>query len=181
MTAVVPGSFDRTNTTLGDWDLQVEIADPLELKDEESVAIQLPNLYQSICSAPRHINPLLHLTKATDEWIIEKLRLGKAGEEFKKVEIPFLCAALLPDGPEQPLRALTEWMSYVVFFDDRVDKGGFTNDPGAAAEEIIAFLAVLDDDYPDIPVEGNNGLIRAYQQVWRRISKVSWQNWPPPS
>ncbi|KAK6540599.1 hypothetical protein TWF694_007994 [Orbilia ellipsospora] len=171
MTAVAPVSFNQTNTTLGEWDLQVEIIEPLELKEEETVAIQLPNLYQSICLAPRHVNPLLHLTKDTDDWITEKLRLGKAADEFKKVEIPFLCAVILPDGPEQPLRALTEWMSYVVFFDDRVDKGGFTNDPGAAAEEIIAFLAVLDDDYPDIPVEANNGLIRAYQQVWKRISK----------
>ncbi|KAK6536828.1 hypothetical protein TWF281_001038 [Arthrobotrys megalospora] len=139
-----------------------------EPNNEDTVVVKLPNLFRSILATPRVINPLLETVKDIDAWMSKKLGLGKASQKFSDIKIPFLCSAMLPDAPEQPLRAMIEWMSWVVFFDDRYDRGDFKNNPIAAAEDIIGTLAILDDDHPPIPVE-ENSLRHIYQCVWKRI------------
>ncbi|KAK6520854.1 hypothetical protein TWF506_001097 [Arthrobotrys conoides] len=145
-----------------------------ETEDEEKVMVKLPNVYKSILEAPRQINPLWETVKDTDQWIAEKLGLGKAAKKFAEIEIPLLCSAMLPNSSEQPLRAMLEWMSWVIFFDDRYDRGDFEGKPIEAAHDIIETLAILDDDHPIIPVE-ENVLRHIYQCVWKRIS----ENAPP--
>ncbi|EGX47578.1 hypothetical protein AOL_s00083g86 [Orbilia oligospora ATCC 24927] len=140
-----------------------------ELEGEEKVIVKLPNFYKSILATPRKVNPLLENVKDTDLWVSEKLGLGKAFQKFAEIEIPLLCSAMLPNAPEQPLRALLEWMSWVIFFDDRYDRGDFEGKPIEAAQDILETLAILDDDHPPIPVE-ENALRHIYQCVWKRIS-----------
>ncbi|KAF3218158.1 hypothetical protein TWF106_007752 [Orbilia oligospora] len=136
-------------------DRLVLLLDLPELEGEEKMMVKLPNLYKSILATPRKVNPLWEKVKDTDLWVSEKLGLGKAFQKFAEIETPLLCSAMLPNASEQPLRAILEWMSWVMFFDDRYDRGDFEGKPIEAAEEIIETLAILDDDHPPIPVEEN--------------------------
>ena len=52
------------------------------------------------------------------------------------------------------------------------DEGVYTHDPVAAAEEVIATLAVLDDLHPPVDAEAQP-VRHALQSCWQRFSKLA--------
>ncbi|KAK6503363.1 hypothetical protein TWF481_008383 [Arthrobotrys musiformis] len=142
-----------------------------ETKHDEKIIVKIPNLFKSILATPRKINPLLEKVKDTDIWIAEKLGLGKSFQIFADIEIPLLCSSMAPNASEGPLRAMIEWMSWVIFFHDSFDRGDLAGNTTEAAVDIIKTLAILDDDHPPINAE-DDPLKHVYQCIWKRISAI---------
>ncbi|KAK6505688.1 hypothetical protein TWF481_007581 [Arthrobotrys musiformis] len=139
----------------------------------DTITVKIPDLFISIVGEPRQLNPNLTETMATDAWSCKVLNLDeKMTKEWVEMKFPLLCASMVPDASFQPLQAFTEWVSWSIPFDDRVDGGDLANDLLGASEEMIESLAIMDDDYPDIAPE-ENGVRYMFQTLWKRVSKYA--------
>ncbi|KAF3150973.1 hypothetical protein TWF594_008191 [Orbilia oligospora] len=144
-----------------------------EAAKKDTITIKIPDLFISIVGKPRELNPFLEKTISTNDWACKVLRFDeKLTREWVDMKFPFLCASMVPNSTEQPLQAFTEWVSWSIPFDDRIDGGDLADDPNGAAEEIIESLAIMDDDYPTIDPEAN-GVRHMFQKLWWRVSKYA--------
>ncbi|KAK6342986.1 hypothetical protein TWF718_008364 [Orbilia javanica] len=144
-----------------------------ETAKNDTVTVKIPNLFISIVGEPRKLNPLLEKTIHTDDWACKTLNFDeKLTKQWVDMKFPLLCASMVPSSSEQPLQAFTEWVSWSIPFDDRIDGGDLANDPDGAAQEIIESLAIMDDDYPTID-PGKNGVRHMFQKLWWRVSQYA--------
>ncbi|KAF3216768.1 hypothetical protein TWF106_008169 [Orbilia oligospora] len=144
-----------------------------EIAKGDTITVKIPDLLVSILEKPRNLNPLLDKTLDMDDWVCKLLGFDeRLSKEWVNMRFPLLCASMIPNSSEQPLRGYNEWVAWAFPFDDRIDGGDLANDLDGAAAEIIETLAIMDDDHPIIDPEVN-GIRHIFQKLWLRISKYA--------
>ncbi|KAK6504298.1 hypothetical protein TWF506_002502 [Arthrobotrys conoides] len=125
-----------------------------ETAKEDPITVKIPDLFISIVGEPKTLNQFLEKAISTDDWACKVLDFDeKLTKEGVDMRFPLPCASMVPNSTEQPLQAFTEWVSWSIPFDDRIDGGYLANDLGGAAKENIESLAIMDDDYPTVDPE----------------------------
>ncbi|KAF9637887.1 hypothetical protein BFW01_g8783 [Lasiodiplodia theobromae] len=129
--------------------------------------VRIPDMFASIMSFAPRINPHYHKVKPeAEKWAVSVL--GMDEEEairVSKADFTYLAAMWVPDGDEEALRVVTDWLHWIFYFDDQFDEGDLKDDPEAAKAEVLATLATMDEGHPVVSAS-ENALRYVFQYSW---------------
>lgn len=129
--------------------------------------VRIPDMFASIMSFAPRINPHYHKVKPeAEKWAVSVLGLDEEEAiRVSKADFTYLAAMWVPDGDEEGLRVVTDWLHWVFYFDDQFDEGDLKDDPEAAKAEVLATLATMDEGHPVVSAS-ENALRYVFQYSW---------------
>jgi 5-epi-alpha-selinene synthase len=133
-----------------------------------------------VCSIPPAINPHLeHAQQHSLQWVVELGLVHAQGEKFDRfvaARFPWLAARAYPEVEADQLAVITDWITFVFFFDDMCDT------QAAIDPDYMVKLVAREDRLIALargaqPSEADSPLDRALVDILRRVGEIGSPFW----